>query len=205
MIITLRGKLRRRETDWISVEVGGIGYQVFIPLSTYYKLPNQGDDVYLHTTMIVREDMMSLFGFFTPEEKRLFQLLLSVSKVGPKLALNLLSGMEAHELISRIQNEDVLAVKSIPGVGMKTAERIILELKGKVAAEKAMLASATTALDQGKQVLYEDVLSALMALGYRKQESEKAIRKVIAAGTDNLTMEAAIKNSLKILAKRDKK
>lgn len=203
MIVSINGPLIGKETGWVVVEVGGIGLRVSIPLSTYYKLPSTGENISLLTEMIVREDSISLYGFLTSEEKRMFQLLLSVTKVGPKLAINILSGISARDLATAIQEENVLIIKAVPGVGLKTAERIILELKVKVHAETVFSVSTMPSLSGPRKAVIDDVLSALVNLGYRRPEAEKAVKKAI---TDNgsANMEQLVKACLKILSKVDK-
>ncbi|MBN2382853.1 Holliday junction branch migration protein RuvA [bacterium] len=203
MIATIRGCLTTKETNWIIIDVAGVGFHVLIPLSTYYKLPQVGETILLQTSMIVREDHIALYGFLSTEEKRLFHLLLSVSKVGPRMALNLLSGIETHDLITAILTENVLAIKSIPGIGLKTAERIILELKGKIGQEAGPVSSGLPALDQNQKVQIDDALAALVALGYRQNEAQTALKKAIHTGTA-ASMEALVKQSLNLLSKRDK-
>jgi len=204
MIASLRGQLSVKESNWIIVDVAGVGFLVSIPLSTYYKLPAIGETVSLHIAMMVREDMISLYGFFTPAEKKLFQLLLSVSKVGPKLANNILSGIGTEDLVNAIQSENVLVIKAIPGVGLKTAERIILELKGKIGAEIVMTGTETMTLDQDRRALFDDVLAALIALGYRRSEAQDALKKALKEEATAASMETLVKSSLLILARRNK-
>lgn len=202
MIATIKGTLTRKETSWIILETGGVGFQIFIPLSTYYKLPDIGENVFLQIATIVREMQISLYGFLTESEKDTFLLLISVSRIGPKVGVSMLSGIDVPDLIQAIQKEDVLTIKSLPGVGLKTAERIILELKNKVTAVSVAdgKAGGVPGLARG---LYDDVIAALSALGYRKNESDKAIRRAIKQEGEQAKMEIILKASLKLLAKRD--
>lgn len=203
MIVSMNGNMIGKETGWVIVEVGGIGFHVSIPLSTYYKLPSTGETVSLMTEMIVREDSISLFGFLSTEEKRMFQLLLSVTKIGPRLALNILSGISARDLASAIQEENILVIKAVPGVGLKTAERIILELKAKVHSEAVFSVSGMPSLTGSRKAVVDDVLAALISLGYRRPEAERAVRKAVSED-GSAEMEQLVKTSLKILSKVDK-
>lgn len=204
MIASLMGILKRKETNWIIIDVGGVGYKTTIPLSTYYNLPNLGEKLELQIITIVREDAISLFGFWTMEEKKLFELLISVSKVGPKLAISFLSGMEVIELVQAIQREDVFTLKAIPGVGLKTAERIILELKNKVSKLSFAKAGTSSIVTDSNQKIYENVLAGLITLGYNKSQADKAIRQALKSKPEELTMESLLKESLQIITKRNK-
>ena len=145
MIAHVRGRLVRKEPQEAVVDVGGVGYRVAIPLSTFYRIGEAGDEVSLLTHTHVREDTLALFGFLTPGEQALFERLIAVSGVGPKLALSILSGIEAPDLVSALRTSDVARLTRIPGVGKKTAERLVLELKDKV----QNLASAEAARARG--------------------------------------------------------
>jgi Holliday junction DNA helicase RuvA len=177
MIAFLRGKLLEKHPNQVIVEAGGVGYDVTIPISTFSALPGLGAETQLRIHTHVREDAFTLFGFFTPEEKALFEKLISVSGIGPSLAIKVLSGMPTAGLIPAIRNSEVDQLVRIPGVGKKTAERIVLELKDKL--EGVTGASATATADRRPPVLNAveaDVLSALLNLGCNRASAEAAVR-----------------------------
>jgi len=199
MIAYLTGQLFRKSTQSIIVEAGGIGYEVFVPLSTYYALPEQDQKVSLHIYTHVREDTLSLFGFSSSLEKDLFLLLISVSGIGPKLAVNILSGIGPQELVQAIAIGDSNRLKAIPGVGKKTAERIVLELKDKAArlgGEKMEVPQPAAPLDER---LSSDALSALVNLGYSANAAKKAVDKA-SQTINNDSLEALIKEALRLLS-----
>jgi holliday junction DNA helicase RuvA len=179
MIGHLRGIVLEKHPNEVIIEAAGVGYEVQIPISTYTSLPQAGSAVALRIYTHVREDALSLFGFATPEEKALFERLISVSGIGPSLAVKVLSGLATPDLIAAIRNGDVAQLVRIPGVGKKTAERIVLELREKIIAIEGpgkQLASADFA--PGLNTLERDVLSALQNLGCARPDAEEAIRKV---------------------------
>lgn len=182
------------------IENGGVGYQVLVPLSTFYALPEEGERVGLHIYTYVREDALLLFGFQSILEKSIFLMLISVSGIGPKLALNILSGIGPEELIEAMARGDSPRLQSIPGVGKKTAERIALELKDK--ALKIMgdrpIPMQPLASDEDKRVI-EDAVSALLNLGYPVKSAKMAIDKA-SSGLEKITLERLIKEGLKLLA-----
>lgn len=195
MIAQLRGKLAGKSPNQVVVDVGGVGYQVFIPLSTYYQLPEPGQEVSLYTFIHLREDGLLLYGFKTPEEKALFDLLRGVSGVGPRLATNILSGISVEELIPALAEGDIPRLVAIPGIGRKTAERLVLELRGKVG-EAAVPQKAQPA---GPDQRLEDIVSALMNLGCSRREALKAAEtawKILGADAD---FEKLMKTALKHL------
>ena len=172
MIGFLRGRLLRLAPEAILLDVGGVGYEVSIPLSTYYELERHGEgaEVALHIHTHVREDALALFGFVAERERRLFERLISVSGVGPRLARVVLSGMVPDDLLAALGRGDVARLSTIPGVGKKTAERLVLELRDKI----AELATTPTAATPPPPDTGEDLLGALLNLGYRRQEAERA-------------------------------
>ena len=173
MIGHLRGKISDKRPNQVVVDVGGVGYEVFIPLSTFYALGELHQDVNLLIHTHVREDTLALYGFVTSREKQLFELLLSASGVGPVLALKILSGMSVEELLPAIRAGDLARLTTIPGVGRKTAERIVVELRDKMTVMEAPgRAPATPA---GRTQLDADVISALVNLGYDQRVAEKAV------------------------------
>lgn len=196
MIALLTGKLRRKAIDHLVVEVSGVGYQVQTPLSTYYKLPDIGEEVTLHIHTHVREDTLSLYGFLEEEEKSLFLLLMGVSGIGPRLALGILSSLSVADIASAIQASDDSKLCTIPGIGKKTAARLLLELK-----DKTKLLPVTSApADRGAAVIdhRDDALSALINLGYKKQQAEESLKKVLNVNA-GLTIEALIREALAVL------
>lgn len=174
MIAHLRGRLLARHPNQAVVETGGVGYEVNISVPTFSGLPATGSEVALHIHTHVREDLIALYGFLHPAEKQLFEKLITVSGIGPKLAMTILSGMAADEMAGAIRGNDLARLTKIPGIGKKTAERMVLELRDKLPAtvgETAPVAPAMNAME-------EDVLSALINLGYQRAAAEKALAVV---------------------------
>ncbi len=171
MIAHLRGKLLAKRPNQAIVETGGVGYDVTISIPTYSDLPGAGAEVALHIHTHVREDMLSLYGFLRQAEKTLFEKLITVSGIGPKLAITILSGMAADEMVNAIRGNDIARLTRIPGIGKKTAERMVLELRDKLTVEKAGEIPATPTMSP----VEEDVLSALVNLGYQRAAAEKAL------------------------------
>lgn len=200
MIAFLEGRLLQKSPDSIVVMAQGIGYQVYLPLSSFYELPSPEAQVRLYIHTHVRQDAIQLFGFLTPEEKALFLLLLGVSGVGPKVALNILSGISPKELGQALRSEDSARIQRIPGVGKKTAERIVLELKDKV--KKLELGSVSPeARPPDKEAAYEDALSALINLGYPRAVAEKALMRVQHEIEGPLSLEELLRKALKSLSR----
>jgi holliday junction DNA helicase RuvA len=193
MIGSLRGKLADKRPNQVLLDVGGVGYQVQIPLSTFAALGALHDDTTLLIHTHVREDQFSLFGFITAREKQCFELLISASGVGPSLALKILSGMSLEELVPAIRKGDLAQLVTIPGVGRKTAERIVLELRDKLVAVDVHEANKPATRSQ----LESDVASALVNLGYDQRSVEKAIERSRATGESNF--ETLLRDSLQIL------
>jgi holliday junction DNA helicase RuvA len=184
VIAQISGTLAHKMPGEVVVDVGGIGYQIFVPLNVFYRLPEVGGAVTLYIHTHLREDALQLFGFHHPEEKQVFLLLNSVAGIGPKLAVNILSGIPADELSRAIKEGDQLRILSIPGVGKKLAERMIVELRDKFALIQGQ-ASAPVASQNGSQLM-QDAVSALVNLGYRKAEVEKNLRDIIESGKQGL-------------------
>jgi Holliday junction DNA helicase RuvA len=183
MIAFLRGKILEKHPNQVIVETAGVGYDVLIPISTFSSLPEAGSEVKLRIHTHVREDALALFGFLTAEEKTIFERLISVSGIGPKLAITVLSGLPTSDLIYAIRSAAVEQLVRIPGVGKKTAERIVLELKDKLegvgqAAGPGQIEKPLAALT----VVEQDVISALLNLGCNRPTAEGAVRKAKAAG-----------------------
>ena len=198
MIAQIRGQLVEKRPGVAIVETQGIGYQVFVSLSTFYDLPEATQGVRLHTYTHVREDLLQLFGFSTFLEKEIFQILIGVSGIGPKLALNILSGIAPAELIASLQSEDVARLTQIPGVGRKTAERLVFDLKEKIG--KIAGRGETPKEEKGKKgQVVDDVVSALVNLGYRKNQAESVVEQVWRQRPD-ASLEEILKESLRALA-----
>jgi holliday junction DNA helicase RuvA len=199
MIASLTGILRRKATDYLVVDVSGVGYRVQAPLSTYYGMPDTGEEVTLHIHTHVREDALSLFGFLTEAEKDMFLVLLGVSGIGPRLALAILSSLSVADIASAIQSSDDSKLCTIPGIGRKTAARMLLELKDKV----KLLTSTGPAQDRATAGPdhVEDAISALVNLGYKKPLAEEALKKV-QQGRPGLAIEELIREALNALMKR---
>jgi Holliday junction DNA helicase RuvA len=188
MIAHLRGKLIARHPNQATVETGGVGYDVTISVPTFSELPPLGGEVALHIHTHVREDQLALYGFLRPEEKHLFERLITVSGIGPKLAITVLSGMPADEMVNAIRGNDVARLTKIPGVGKKTAERMVLELRDKLpvaGSEPARFLSSLSAIE-------EDVFSALLNLGYQRAAAEKALAKLEKGGSFDAMFRAAL-------------
>jgi holliday junction DNA helicase RuvA len=196
LIRSLSGILSHKSTDYLIVDVGGVGYQVFVPLSTYYDLPQSGEKIKLSIYTHVREDNLALYGFRADSEIAIFELLLSISGIGPKLACNVLSGIGSSELASAIAGGDRDALCAIPGIGKKTAERIILELQDKVLKMGALPAANSQV--EGHNRVSEDAISALINLGYSRLIAEKTVRAVI---EPEASFERVIRMALASLAK----
>lgn len=200
MIACLQGVLRHKSVEAAILDVHGVGYQVLIPLSTYYLLPDPGERVTLVTTMYVREDALRLYGFLTAAEQTLFELLMGVSSIGPRLALNMLSSLAPSDLQQAIASSDIARLQTIPGVGRKTAERVALELKEKVALLDIAGAERPTSEVTDDDQLVGDVLSALLNLGYKRGEAEKALRAVRTEQESTPTLEILLRDALRVLA-----
>lgn len=203
MIAYLSGKLLEKEANSVIVDVGGVGYDVMIPLSTFYDLGEIGEDVSLRIFTYVREDALQLFGFKTVRERELFLLLISVSGIGPKSAITALSGMSADEIIGAIRQNNLARLNSIPGVGKKTAERLVIELRDKIAKLSAIsseeMKSEGIPQTSGDDV-YDDAISALTNLGYQRNAAEKALKQAMQEGTE-MSVQKLLRRSLQLLAK----
>lgn len=194
MLSRLTGKLIEKTPPQIVIDVGGVGYEVDVSMQTFYLLPPLGETVQLYTQLVVREDAHLLFGFATAAERATFRQLVKVSGIGAKTALGILSAMTADELAQAVAQEDVKRLSSAPGIGKKTAERMVLELRGKLVSEQtaAGLFAPATAPDET-----DDIVSTLLALGYNEREAKAAV-KGIPAGTDvSEGVRLALKNLLK--------
>ena len=193
MIAHLRGKLLSRHPNQVIVETMGVGYDVTISVPTFSELPPAGSEVSLHIHTHVREDQIALYGFLRPEEKQLFEKLITVSGIGPKLAITILSGMPAEDMVNAIRRNDLARLTKIPGIGRKTAERMVLELRDKlppVGTDQVQVVPSLSATQ-------EDVLSALINLGYQRAAAEKALGSAV----KNSSFDAMFRAALAVMAK----
>ena len=201
MIAHLRGKLLSKRPNRVVIEAGGVGYEVFIPVSTFYDLGEVATEVSLQIYSYVRQESFSLYGFRTEREKNLFEKLLSVSGVGPKLAVTILSGLEVEVLIPALRNGEVATLVHVPGVGRKTAERLVLELKDKLADVVPEPVGRRQAPVAKPETVGDEVLSALTNLGYARPAAENALGDVRAQGADG-DFEELLRASLRLLARK---
>ena len=178
MIARLQGQLLEKEPPALLVDVSGVGYEVLAPMSTFYSLPETGD-VVLHTHFSVTENAHTLYGFASKNERRLFRVLIKVNGVGPKMALSILSGMEPEQLVSAIANNDVAALVKIPGVGKKTAERLVVEVRDKFKDDCINNELSASVTAKAAPDIVGEAESAMIALGYKPQEAAKAISRVL--------------------------
>ena len=200
MIARISGTLVHKSPAYLIVDAHGVGYRIFIPLTTFYDIPDLGQTVTLSVHTQVKQDGINLFGFYTSEEREIFQLLLAVNGIGPKLALNVLSGIAAGELIQALSEGNLKRLVGIPGVGKKMAERIILELREKALKIWDQDVSLRVRADLPAADLREDALSALINLGYKSPLASEALDKVIRQFPAGLTLDLLLKNALKVLS-----
>jgi holliday junction DNA helicase RuvA len=201
VIARLEGVLVERTPTRVVIDVGGVGYEALIPLSTFTRLPEEGKTVALRIHTHVREDTFVLFGFATERERAVFELLLHASRVGPRLAQTLLSGLEADVLARAIRSGDVVALKSVPGVGAKTAERIIVELRDRVDEELAAVGRAREAGGLADDELRAQLVSALVHLQTPRGRAERVAEEVIEASGQDAPIEALVRAALQRLAR----
>ncbi|TKB57992.1 MAG: Holliday junction branch migration protein RuvA [Nitrospira sp.] len=201
MIASLTGRLAFKAPTHLILDVHGVGYEAYIPLSTYYGLPNLSDNISLSVHTHVREDAIQLFGFLTSQEKDAFVLLTSVSGVGPKLALSVLSALPVPDLVAAIESGDVEKLTTVPGIGHKSASRLVLELKDKVGTLQPGLAPVSDLPREGQDAVFDDALSALVNLGYRPQDAKEALKHVKKSNTESIVLKDMIRESLKELAR----
>jgi Holliday junction DNA helicase RuvA len=199
VIAYLEGRLSHKSPTQVVVLVGGVGYKLFIPVSTYYLLPEEGATVSLRVHTHVREDILALYGFSTPMEEHLFQRLISVAGVGPSLALKVMSGLEPAVLVDAIRSGDLRRLGAIPGVGKKTAERLVVELRDKMPQVEASSAATPATPSTGIQSLVNDLLSALSNLGFARAQAEKSVEAIVREDPD-VTFEEALKRVLRKLS-----
>jgi len=200
MIALIRGTLAYKSIDHVILDVGGVGYRLHIPLSTFYSLPDEGE-IRLFTHTHVREDALLLYGFLSMEEKELFVTLIGISGIGPKLAVNILSNIPAPDLKRAIAAGDIKRLSGLPGIGKKTAERLILELKDKIGPIDLVDggAAAPSSHTSSTDALLDDVLSALVNLGYKENQARKVLENMELS--PGLPMEDVLKGALKVLVK----
>ena len=201
MIAFLRGRVLDKQPNRIILDVSGVGYDLQIPLSTFYEVGEEGTEVSLRIYTHVREDALQLYGFISDVERQVFERLIGISGIGPKLAIAVLSGMDSRELIVAVQRADVARLTGIPGIGKKTAERIVLELKDRLTQLAAPAVVGPAAPSTGDR-LRIDLLSALQNLGYHRQQVERVITSVTSAAdasAADVTFEQALRNALREL------
>lgn len=199
MIALLTGKIAHKSPEYIILDVNGVGYRVQIPFSTYYELPDGGAEISLNIYTHVKEDAISLYGFRTADEKTFFQLLISVSGIGPKLGKDILSNIQVTDLAAAITRGDLARLSAVPGIGKKTAERLVLELKDKVAKQEFTGSVAGGEALAPAAGIEEDVASALINLGYKEAVVKKALAGLRISPDDS--MEQVLKQALKALMK----
>jgi Holliday junction DNA helicase RuvA len=202
MIALLTGRLAFKAPTHLALDVQGVGYEVFIPLSTYYGLPNLNETASLSIHTHVREDAIQLFGFLTQQEKDAFVLLTSVSGIGPKLALSVLSSLSVSDLVSAIRGADLEKLATVPGIGKKSAGRIALELKDKLEKlDPSPMVSTRFPGGEKQDTTFDDALSALVNLGYRPQDAKGALQQVKKMKPDSMPLKELIRDGLKELAR----
>jgi Holliday junction DNA helicase RuvA len=203
MIGFLSGKILEKDANMVIIDVGGVGYEVTIPLSTFYELGDAGSEIKLRIFTHVREDALQLFGFKTTRERDLFLKLISVQGIGAKLGIAVLSGISPDEIVAAIRTENFARLTSIPGVGRKTAERMVVELRDKIG-ELSVGATAGSTSNAGAEPVtessFDDALSALVNLGYQRNAAEKALQEAAKDGTE-LTVQKLLRGALQKLAK----
>jgi Holliday junction DNA helicase RuvA len=198
MIAFLRGRVLDKQPNRIVIDVQGVGYEVHVPLSTYYDIGDEGSETTLHVHTHVREDALQLYGFLTPLEQHVFERLISISGIGPKLAVSVLSGIDTRELVDAVQRADVARLTRIPGIGKKTAERIVLELKERFAQLTVSAGIGVAAAPSAGDRLRDDLLSALQNLGYHRPLAEKAVDATLTSSSAP-SFEDALKAALREL------
>ncbi|MBZ5553875.1 MAG: Holliday junction branch migration protein RuvA [Acidobacteriia bacterium] len=201
MIAHLTGKILSKQPNQLTLDVGGVGYDVTIPLSTFYELPDDSAPISLHIHTHVREETIALFGFLTRTEKQVFEKLISVSGIGPKLGIAILSGMSVNELVPSIQHGNIVRLTHIPGVGKKTAERLVLELRDKLSTLAPPSQAPPEEWPAHVHPVKDDAISALVNLGYPAALADKAVREVLHNEGNEQTFENLLKKSLQFLTR----
>jgi Holliday junction DNA helicase RuvA len=198
MIAFLRGRVLDKQPNRIIVDVHGVGYEMHVPLSTYYDIGDEGAEIALHVHTHVREDTLQLYGFLTALELQVFEHLIAISGIGPRLAIAVLSGIDTRDLVVAVQRGDVARLTGIPGIGRKTAERIILELKDRLARMAVPAGVEAAAVVSPGDRLRDDLVSALQNLGYHRPTAEKAVATTLSSTTEP-TFEQALRSALREL------
>jgi Holliday junction DNA helicase RuvA len=200
MIAHIKGYLQFKSPEYLVIDVGGMGYQIRVPLSTFCELPDVGNSVALHIHTHVREEALELYGFQSREEKELFVHLMSISGIGPRLAVNILSGINPAELVATLSCRDIARLTCIPGVGRKTAERMMIELRDKLPDLALLHEEMAPVSSEHEASVVEDALSALLNLGYTRTVAQRAVERARRHLQEPLTLEALLKESLRSLA-----
>ena len=201
MIGRIKGRLAEKTPPDILIDVNGVGYELQVPMNTFYRLPELNEEVLLHTHFVVREDAQLLYGFYDVRERSLFRELIKINGVGPKLGLAILSGIESNEFVRVVRNNDVNALVCLPGIGKKTAERLIIEMRDKLKdwqSDTSDDSELNSAGPFGTNQAIGEAESALVALGYKPKEAERAVKSVASEGMSNQDL---IRNALKVMAK----
>jgi holliday junction DNA helicase RuvA len=199
MIARLSGILIEKAVTQCVVDVNGAGYRVVVPLTTFYELPDVGQPVVIHIHTHVREDAIHLYGFHAQEEREVFQMMISVSGIGPKLAVNILSGIAAGELVRAVTEEDLKRLTGIPGVGKKTAERMILELKDKAAKLGRETSPGGAVVIKTGAMIQDDALSALVNLGYKGSAVKEVVDRIMREAPEPPSLDMLLKQALRVL------
>ncbi|MFP4012850.1 MAG: Holliday junction branch migration protein RuvA [Chitinispirillaceae bacterium] len=202
MIEYIRGILAEKEIMHVALETFGVGYDVNIPISTYEKLPEQGKEAKLYIHYYVREDVVKLYGFSSRTEREIFRQLISISKVGPKVALGILSGVSVDDLVSSVNSADSSRLEKIPGVGAKTAQRLVVELKGKlgmVPSSKTASAAVVSRVPSGSPSEREEAFAAMVSLGYNEKQVVKAVSRVEEVIENGAPVEEWIRLALQVI------
>ncbi|WP_299270169.1 Holliday junction branch migration protein RuvA [uncultured Psychrosphaera sp.] len=202
MIGRLTGEVAEKQAPDVLIDVNGVGYEVQMPLTSFYELPDKGGQATIYTHFVVREDAQLLYGFASKQERSLFRLLIKANGVGPKLALTILSGLTAEQFVTCVEHDDVTTLVKLPGVGKKTAERLLIEMRDRIKAldvspEFMPKMSIESPLLKTSHSEFEDAVSALSSLGYSSQQANKAVKSVYVEGEDSETLiRKALKNML---------
>jgi Holliday junction DNA helicase RuvA len=202
MIGRLTGKIADKQAPDVLIDVNGVGYEVQMPMTSFYELPENGEQATIYTHFVVREDAQLLYGFASKQERSLFRLLIKANGVGPKLALTILSGLTAEQFVTCVEHDDVTTLVKLPGVGKKTAERLLIEMRDRIKAldvspEFMPKMSMESSLLKSNHSEFEDAVSALTSLGYSSQQANKAVKSVYIEGEDSeMLIRKALKNML---------
>jgi Holliday junction DNA helicase RuvA len=200
MIEYIKGTLTEKEVTRVAIEAHGVGYNISIPLSTYEKLPETGTNLLLHIHYLVREDAHKLYGFLSKTEREMFRHLIGITKIGPKVALSVLSGITVDDLVNCINSGDSRRLEKIPGVGQKTAQRLLIELKGKVGSSLVSgISEGALAVNSGTLKIRDEAFAALVSLGYNDKQVQKAFARVEQAVSANAPVEEWIRKALQII------